>query len=159
MRYHVLAVFCAVLAGSAQAQSMRDTLLTDSPFCLARSYDAAHLASHPDQRVTAISISQHPEVARNAADGMVLLVRVMLRGSDEVYSGAAYCQVGKMADCGMEGDSGTFAIEPRDADSVLLSVGRYGITFEGQRDFITLYSDRGDDRSFLLRRAALSACQ
>jgi hypothetical protein len=159
MRLHVLAVLCALFAGSAQAQSMRDTTLTDAPFCFARNYDAAHLADHPDQRVTAITISQHREIPQNAADGMVLLVRVMLRGTNEVWSGAAYCQVGKMADCGMEGDSGTFAIEPREGDSILLSVGRYGITFEGQSDFITLHSDRGDDRSFLLRRAALSACQ
>jgi hypothetical protein len=154
----LILIIGAILATPAHAQTMRETLLTDTPFCFARAYDAAHLDAHPDQRVTAISIGQHPEVPQNVADGMVLELKVSLRGSKEVFGGAAYCQVGKIADCGMEGDAGTMVIEPRGSDSILMTVGPYGITFEGAADFVTLESDRGDDRSFLLYPAALSAC-
>jgi hypothetical protein len=158
MRLLSLAALITALALPAAAQSLRETMLTDAPFCFARSYDKAHLAAHADQTVTAFRIGPHPEVPQNAADGMVLLVQVERRGSDEVLTGAGYCTVGKIADCGMEGDAGSFTIEPRDADSLVLIVGQYGITFDGQRDFVTLDGDRGDDREFLLYRADPALC-
>ncbi len=158
MRPLSLAALITALALPAAAQSLRETMLTDAPFCFARTYDKAHLAAHPDQTVTAFRIGPHPEVPQNVTDGMVLLLQVERRGSDEVLTGAGYCTVGKMADCGMEGDAGSFTIEPRDGDSLLLRVGPYGITFEGPRDFVTLQGNRGDDREFLLYRADPALC-
>ncbi|MCX7299569.1 MAG: hypothetical protein NTX73_04170 [Rhodobacterales bacterium] len=158
MRPLHLAALITAIGLPAAAQSLRESMLTDAPFCFARTYDKAHLAAHPDQTVTTFRISPHSEVPQNVANGVVLLVQVERRGSAEVLTGAGYCTVGKIADCGMEGDAGSFTIEPRDRESLLLRVGQFGITFEGQRDFVTLEGDRGDDREFLLHRADPAVC-
>jgi hypothetical protein len=159
MRRIACGVLLTILATGSAAQDLRESMLTDAPFCFARVYDKSHLATHPQQRVTAMSISPHPEVPVNAPDGMVLLVRTMTRASPEILTAVAYCEVGTVADCGLEGDAGTFRLDPRGTDAVVLTVGRYGMTFEGATQSLLLSSHIGDDRSFRLDRAGLSACQ
>jgi hypothetical protein len=80
----------------------------------------------------------------------VLNLSVRLETGGEVFLGTAYCEPGG-ADlhCGMEGDAGSFTIRAR-KNAILIAVDASGVSFEGQRQFITLSGTSGDDREFLL---------
>jgi len=120
----------------------------DLASCYARSYSAEHLASHPQQQVSAIWVAQSTETVPKP--GVVLNLSVRLKTSREVFLGTAYCEPsGADVRCGMEGDAGSFTIKARKA-AVLIALDRDGISFEGQGGFITLSGSTGDDREFLL---------
>lgn len=125
---------------------------TDS--CYARSYSKEHLASHPAQRVTQISISPDFTIA----DPMLgvhlkLRLRGVPGGNFETFG---YCENegGHTLYCGMEGDAGGFQITPEKAGAILIKVSSYGMTFENETGFATLERNSGDDRSFLLKPVA-----
>ena len=139
------------LATLANANPMQD-IFPGKSGCYARSYSADHLAAHPDQLVTEIVLTPEASVA----DPMIgLWLDLTLRGDIAgTYLGFGYCEAsGPGLDCGMEGDAGSFTIAPDTNGGILVEVGPYGMSFEAETDYITLKSDRGDDRSFLLRPA------
>jgi hypothetical protein len=147
MRLIVVALCCAT-AVPAHA----DIVLPGQ--CYLRQYSRDHLVQHPNQRVTQIAVGPEAETSDS-----ILRVAVMLRGDREVYSGAAYCnQWGRKMDCAMEGDMGSFTLEPAKDGAVRLSVGLPGMSFEGATGFIDLAADRGDDRVFLIPPVPADAC-
>lgn len=140
-----------MLAPPALAQSPQDQMFPDAASCYARSYTPVHLAAHPAQRVTAMSLTPDFQIAR---PNLALHVRLDLRGQPGgSFEGDGYCENegGETLYCGMEGDAGGFTVTPAKGGTVLVTVSSAGLSFENETGFITLEKHNGDDRSFLLR--------
>ena len=141
-----------LIAGRAMAENPMQAMFPGKAGCYARSYNASHLAKHPEQLVTNLAIVADASMA----DPMLgLWIGADLRGDIAGhYEGYAYCETaGGSLSCGMEGDAGSFTVSSDKDGNILIEVGRYGMSFEGAVDFITLKADRGDDRSFILNPA------
>lgn len=134
------------------AKTLQDQLFPTVTSCYTRVYSAEDLALHPVQRVTGISLAPAPE----PGGVLVLRVSIELRGEAERFSGITYCEAaGRDAlSCGMEGDAGSFVLTPARNGAVLLLIGRNGVGFEGLSGFVHLDGISGDDREFLLPKAA-----
>jgi hypothetical protein len=142
----MLICFAAPLA----AQSPTDLMFPNKSGCYLRQYSTDHLAGHPAQRVTEISLTAEGSIA----DPLLgLWVHATLRGvPGGEFEALAYCEnEGGQMYCGMEGDAGGFSVAPAKNGAVLVSVSSYGMGFENERGFEQLEPDRGDDRSFLLQ--------
>jgi hypothetical protein len=141
----------ASVAGPVAAASPWGTMFPSPDTCYERRYSIAHLAAHPEQRVTEITIAAAPAIPANPWPAVVL--RVTLRGPEGGDAEAvAWCEnIEDTLFCGMEGDAGTFGIAPAKAGAVLITTGRSGMSFETRTGFATLEARRGDDRSFLLQ--------
>ena len=149
---HCLITCSAILFGTPLlAQSATDQVFAPDPSCFSRSYDAAHLAAHPDQQVTLIVVRADTEdMGLDATDDLLVLVDVLTRTSKTAFSGIGYCTPVKAGlDCLMEGDAGGFTLSDQDG-RLRLDVGTNGLSFEGDADFLTLEPNSGDDRVFLL---------
>jgi hypothetical protein len=161
MRCVVFALFLSAVASAAAARGLIETHFgAAAPHpggCFVREYAEDHLARHPDQRVTFITLAPVP--LDWPEGGAILNVMVRLRGGD-FASGTAYCEAaGKGLACGMEGDAGSFTLAGRADGALLLTVGRHGISFETEAAFVTLEAGRGDDREFLIPNVDASACR
>ena len=144
---------CAAIlmwATSLAAQSPQDQMFPDSARCYARIYSAEHLAAHPAQQVTGISVSP---VADYADPFLGLFLKLTLRnvpgGAFEAYASCEN-EGGDTLFCLLEGDAGGFQITPAKKGAILLEVSSLGMTFENDEVFATLEAKSGDDRNFLL---------
>jgi len=111
--------------------------------CYVRKYDPAHMNSHPNQVVTAISLEtsrQHPD-----KDRLALTLEFSVRQGAH-YSAEAYCTAANDR-CSVEGDGGSFRLTG-DGPRIKLTVGDF-LAIEGQEDFSPNLAD-SDDRVFLL---------
>lgn len=149
-----LIVLC-LIAAPALAESPRAALFPDDRGCFRRAYDAAHLAAHPDQLVKEIRLSPDKPVSDERF--LVLAVQILPRGADWLL-GHAYCEntAGSLS-CGMEGDAGWLMLEPT-AKGLRATVGRDGITLEGDAGFVTFGAGQSDDEVFALSRVTPEAC-
>lgn len=145
-------------AGPVLAKSPQDQMFPSDSSCYTRTYTRAHMADHPQQRVTRIAIGPW---AAGLDDPRYLPVRVAitLRGSPERFGAVAYCEneAGHLF-CQLEGDAGSFTLEPRPNGALRLKVSRRGMMFEGNQDFIEISGTSGDDRVFLLPAGGADAC-
>lgn len=124
--------------------------------CFQRSYDAAHLASHPQQQVVAIALT--PAEGQTVSTSLVVDITVTLRDRAR-YIGSAYCEPEALGlSCGMEGDAGAFELGLRDGGALLLTVSALGMSFENDDGFLTLSGTAGDDRAFLMQPVAAADC-
>lgn len=153
----IRSVSCAailMLATPLAAKSPRDQMFPDSASCYARSYSADHLAAHPAQRVTNLSISPVTDFSEPLLGlYLTLELRGVPGGAFQAYS-ACENEGGDTLYCMMEGDAGGFQITPAKGGAILVSVSSLGMTFENDTGFATLERSAGDDRSFLLRPQA-----
>jgi hypothetical protein len=114
--------------------------------CYLRRYTDDHLRQHPQQSVSAMGLILYPD-----GDQSVATLYVKVRPGQVRAMGSAYCNHdGEGLDCLMEGDAGRFSLTGAKNGALRLSVAPRGISFEGDRDFITLSGTSGDDRVFLL---------
>lgn len=145
-----------ILAGgvAVQADSPQEQMFRGADSCYARSYSDDHLAKHPAQRVTRITIG--PDFS-SADPLLVVHLTVDLRGvpggAFEAY-GSCENNGGHTLYCGMEGDAGGFQITPAQKGGILIEVSSLGMSFENDAGFATLERNSGDDRSFLLQPVA-----
>jgi hypothetical protein len=145
-----------VLPLPALAQGLRGDLFPSDGACYLRFYGAAHMASHPDQRVTEIAIG--PDAAQTTVAQLALRVQVQTRDSDDFYTGTAYCSAaGNALACSVEGDGGGFSLEPRDG-AVQLTLTSAGMVLEGGSGFLDLSGVKGDDRVFRLPPVPAVSC-
>lgn len=149
-----MAMLMCSVATPLAAQSPADVMFPMRSGCYIRQYAPDHLASHPAQRVTTILLMAEASVAEPMLGVWVGISLRGVAGGEGEYEALAYCEnIEDTLYCGMEGDAGAFTLRPAKDGKVLLEVGRYGMSFENERGFETLESDRGDDRSFLLNSA------
>jgi hypothetical protein len=147
-----LAFLMLVAALPAAAQSPRDLMFPTASSCYARDYSIAHLASHPMQQVSSISLT--PDRAAAADPLLQLWVTVTVRSlPGSRLEALAYCEDNgaDTLSCDMEGDAGRFSVTPAKGGAVLVAVSSSGMSFEGDTSFLTLERNQGDDRSFLLQ--------
>ena len=145
-------------ASPVAAESPQDQMFGDRSACYLRKYSRMHLEDHPAQRVTKIALKRWAPERRNRRY-LVLEVTLLLRRSSEQYEGIAYCEneAGHLF-CQLEGDGGSFTLEPYKDGMVRLAVTRDGMRFEGSQSFIEISGRTGDDRVFLLSRVPAGAC-
>jgi hypothetical protein len=136
--------------------------------CYSRRYDAAHLNSHPKQKVTEIQFrlayyrhdpdENTPEGQRN----YYFEVLARLRGQGKQLTSIGECTLyGGKISCGVDCDGGGFVLTNRPPDKVLLGLsenGRLRMT-DGcdEEDSIDLEAG-ADDREFLLTRTDDASC-
>jgi hypothetical protein len=142
------------LASAAVAASPWDMMFAAPGGCYHRDYSSAHLAGHPEQRVTGMTVTSSPGIPANPWPAVTLTVT--LRGPAGGRAEAvAWCEnIEDSLFCGMEGDAGSFSITKARGGAILLSAGHDGMSFETDTGFVTLEARRGDDRSFLLQPAS-----
>ena len=159
----VAALAAAVAAGApALAQGPFAALFgaAGEGACYSRSYDAAHLATHPRQRVTSIAIAYRPSAQmkeKSTPQRFEVGLGVRVKGDGELYSRVAYCQpAGAGFSCSLESDGGQITLTPEGARGLRLTTGR--IAIEGNRRFIEVGGAASDDSTFIMPSAPGSAC-
>lgn len=156
----VLAACSEASAPAPQAEAATPSLqanLTQDGACYARTYDAAHLASHPRQTVTTFFIGAAGAEWRptETPGHSAVSFGFHITGHNDLYSGVAMCAPnGEALACDAEGDGGSFAIA-RNGDGVRVTVQRLEV--EGPNDFSPDLA-AADNRVMLLTRAEASAC-
>lgn len=128
--------------------------------CWTRIYDAAHLRSHPDQKVSAMRFRITP----NPGDEFAPFDFALEAEVDDEGLGfaAGPCRPeGKGMFCGVECDGGGVFLTLRDDGKVLLDLEQAGFINMaggcGEDDGFALESGR-DDKQFLLSSAGAAAC-
>jgi len=128
--------------------------------CWTRSYDAAHLAARPRQRVTSIVIAYRPVMQskqKSTAGKFEVGIGLRVKGDGELYSRVAYCQpAGAGFSCSLESDGGRINLSADGARGLRLSTTRIGI--EGSKRFIEVGGAASDDSTFVMQAAPASAC-
>jgi len=149
-----------LLAGSIAAKGK-------SYACFARRYNAAHLAKHAEQQVTAmqllVSAQTDPE---DKQLNFSFSLRAKLRGADKEFSNGGECghpsaeeEGGKLTlGCGIDCDGGGLSIEMVNSDkAILVRIERLALwATKGDGD---VNINGPDDRSFLLERVDLEICK
>lgn len=131
--------------------------------CYARTYDAAHLQDHPNQKVRRIEFDMTDKNANgnaNTADNFELGFGVMSVTSSDWYTGSAICKTaGAVVDCFLEGDGGRFRLSAEKNGALKLETGDYGLAFEGAKDTLELPAEDKDDKVFILSPAPHAECE
>ena len=153
-----LLVALLVAATPVAAESPRDQMFGDPSACYARRYTRSHLDDHPAQRVMQMFLTRWAPERRNRRY-LVLELTLVTRRPQDRFEGIAYCEneAGHLF-CQLEGDGGSFTLEPYKDGRIQLAVTRDGMRFEGSREFIEISGRSGDDRVFLLPKAPAGAC-
>lgn len=157
-----LVVFAACSAGTPapQAEAASPSLqgdLTHDGACYARLYDAAHLASHPQQTVQTFFVGTAGAEWRptETPGHSAVAFGFHITGHNDLYSGVAMCAPnGEALACDVESDGGSFAIA-RNGDGLRVTLRRLEV--EGPNDFSPDLA-AADNRVMLLPRAEASAC-
>lgn len=146
-----------LIATPALAQSPRDLMFPSDATCYLRHYTAAHLASHPAQRVTDIALG--PDQPSWNAQELTLRLGVSLRGTSDYFLSYAYCEnTGGALSCHLEGDAGWFTLEPAAKGGLVMTTGRGGIGFEGAEGMFLIGGSASDDNSFLIPPVPADSC-
>jgi hypothetical protein len=154
----------AILAAAALAVSVAQAALQDASAlygtCFARTYDDAHLAVHPGQRVTSISVN-----FQSFEDDLLASVIYRLRyGTKFGFSGACYTEIegGFLCDACINDSCETsrehFVVLWSGGDTVKLVndlTGMLAENAEGGRDYLAAGGEHGE---FLLRRGSAEDC-
>jgi hypothetical protein len=145
-----LATTVVALAASTNLAMAWSEGLESPGACFARTYDAQHLAGHPNQVVEQIYLAATDHVDPSFS-GLLLDFGFTLRQGTS-YSALAYCDA---SGCNLEGDGGGFDVR-RDGNALRLSVRGF-LALEGEEDFSSnLYES--DDGEFILYPAPPEAC-
>ena len=141
--------------------------------CYARSYDAAHLRDHPQQRVSAVTLFLR--VIGLNADGDKFFVpraepydriqyehaiALTRRGSKRRLSAGGYCSGDVTARCVVECDAGGYTLEKAGADALLIRLLDQGVEFDNDCDGGkgTRVTPGRDDKVFRVERVSLDHC-
>ena len=164
MKAMLLATAAAVLAGGVLCASAGYPAEPDASAlygkCFSRTYDAAHLAQHPGQRVTAMSV----QFQEFEDDLLVSVVYTLRYGTKFGFSGACYTKVEGGVRCdacvndSCESSGERFKILWSGADSVRLvndETGMLAKNAEGGRDYLAADGEHGE---FLLRPGTAEDC-
>ena len=128
--------------------------------CYARSYDAAHMASHARQKVVEIELdfdAKNAESEGNRPSRFVAGLGVRLKGKKGWYTNSLYCNERALGgvDCSLEGDGGQLQLQPSGEGLELRPQGE--ISIEGD-DFISFGGKASDDNVFILKPAPQKVC-
>lgn len=163
----VLLLPVSAVCAAADAPLTRHFGATDS--CYQRVYSDAHLAKHPQQKVTYMRLDHFPlfsgpfgaddqPMIYPDAREIVLFLTVHMRGIDQELENTGFCWPdGDGMSCGIECDGGQFALEDRGADRILLRL-KNEIYFADCGEGDIALDPEPDDRAFLLHRLPAGDC-
>ncbi|HET7714116.1 MAG TPA: hypothetical protein VFK86_00660 [Bauldia sp.] len=124
--------------------------------CYARTYDAKHLAAHPDQKVVHFFLKHSEAEGMDPPKSFDLAFGFRLRDSTDSFSSEAGCAAkDDGAICAVEGDGGHFRLAPR-GDGLLVTVVER-LALEGMESFSPDLME-SDDRAFLLHPSPADEC-
>ena len=174
---------CALFAGAAQAQAPApqaepsilaklSDIVPPEPgrqACFTRTYDKAHLAQHPRQRVTQLTFLLR--AANYDFDGKTqptkleervyyqFALSLKRRGERTTLTTAGNCFGGKGISCSVDCDGGGVTLEAN-GQSLLVRIVEHGIKMEGDCDGKAVWVKPGaDDKVFRVEQAAPEACK
>ena len=125
--------------------------------CFARIYDAGHLNDHPRQRVTHFFLRHSEAEDLTPPESFDVVIGYKLKGSTDSFVTEAGCAAeGDGADCGAEGDAGSFKLAPH-TEGVLVVIDDR-LHLEGHVSFSPDLAKDGDDSPILLRPSPTSDC-
>jgi hypothetical protein len=168
MRWGVLALVALLLVCHvARAQDMEETL---DPWlgCWTRVYDAAHLAKHPGQKVTALtlSISAREPAGDNDPGKYLAKVTAKMRNAGDTYTnlnGARCTEASDRLTCVTDGFYvGQFSLEPAAKNMKLMFQGGDHLALGPGVDldaFAVLAAANPEHALFLLQPAQAAACR
>lgn len=134
MRIGLTCLAFLAAASGALAQSPERFLpgKGDAPLCYARTYDAAHLAKQPAQRVVEMAVSlRHERVEWIADEAVVLRLGIRQRGWTAMHHAIATCDFRDDANTTVDGKA-VIASHPRGAAiGCMVKTGR-GLDEEGE---------------------------
>ena len=108
-----------VLAGLLLILALPAAAGPDAPGCFTRTYDRAHLAQHPDQVVTAVTLRIYRPPPANA-DKYWFLAQFRLRGKDKPLRTSGICnETASGLRCLVECDGGGVDVVPRTRDATM----------------------------------------
>jgi hypothetical protein len=160
-RSHVAGgVLAAVaLAGSVASAAPEDlSVLYDK--CFTRAYDAAHLAGHPGQRVTKMSV----QFQEFEGDLLASVIYTLRYGTKFGFSGACYVKIEGGYSCDAcvndtcESNGEKFKILWSGGETIRLvneETGMLAKNAEGGRDYLSAGGEHGE---FILRRGRAEDC-
>jgi hypothetical protein len=129
--------------------------------CFIRSYDAAHLAKHPGQRVSAVQA----EIIEWEANPFVRITYAVKGGANYRLAGDCYdeiaggylCHLCKDESC--ETGEQTFKILLKEKDSIDIINDTTGLTGEDESGATDELPSGGEHGAFALARTAYSVCE
>lgn len=153
MKIMALAVLLAALPWPAVGQGLL------GGGCFLRAYSPDHLARHPDQQVTAISLRRSP--VQETLGGVWVDLVVGMRAWEDALQGSAMCRHAPRGSlfCLMQWNAGAFHLSPARNGALRLSVAPRGVMLEGTSDFAMLSGTSGDDRVFLIPPVDPAVCR
>jgi hypothetical protein len=147
------------LAGLLLIFTMPATAGPDALGCFTRTYNRTHLASHPDQLVTAVKLHIHRPPPGNL-NKYWFLAQFRLRGRDETLRTSGICNETSRLHCFVECDGGGVDVVPR-AHEAMMYLDRISVASCG-RDYVNGAGQEltggKDDRVFRLDRVDDAVC-
>jgi hypothetical protein len=131
---------------------------TNALGCFARVYDKAHLAKHPDQRITAVKLHIHRPPPEYSSNGFYwFLVQFRVRGRDEtLHSGGGCHEEASGLKCWVDCDGGGVNVAAH-GDHVMMYLQAITVTTCGDKE--EELTGGKDDRVFRLDRADQRVCR
>jgi hypothetical protein len=168
----VILVLAAGLAGAGNAAAGQSDLVrmfgrdpgtAAAHACFQRKYTGAHLASHPDQNVTAMLAYVSKQEGDDTYYGVSL--QVNFRKMNKPFQIAGSCsqnEAGQLA-CGIDCDGGSLSVRVKNAQSILIDIPESVRMFDPAASDETADLPQGarfgaDDKLFRLDRTALADC-
>ena len=166
----VIATFITVPMAGAATLDQLVAQTNGSMTCWQRQYDEAHLKSHPDQQVTAMTFGaefhRHEDPEPDNPGLTLFGMSVALRdGKSGVASGGCWLGEAGQLRCGVDCDGGGVALKLRDDGSLLIDLEATGyIRMEGEcgggMEDATFPLEPGlDDKQFLLHPVKTALCE
>lgn len=120
-----------IMPATLSAWPMQKQFPTNRSTCYERIYDDAHLAKHPKQDVTRITLTFQPDTENIQTEEKYKLrldIDIEVRGKKDIYTLGGFCQTAtKGVLCTPEWDAGTFSVVA-EKDGALL-VTNHNMTF------------------------------
>ena len=164
------ALFCGALMPVASDGRPLERHFGADNSCYERIYTKDHLGQHPDQRVTGIRFDHFPRTYGTedkngnirfdpVSAELYFVISVRFRGSEQVFQDGGFCYPeGQQYRCQIECDGGSFHLNDRDPDSILL-INERGFRVSGCGEGKERILDpHPDDGVFRLDRRPNGAC-
>ena len=161
MKLAALAILVAVPAAAEAAEPFYARYIAPrdgvAP-CYARTYDDAHLADNPKQRVTRFFLTRSEADGFKPPKSFGVSFGFTVRGSTDTFAGEAACadKRGGVA-CSVEGDGGSFTLDGGARNGVKVTIDQR-LVVEGLEGFSPNLAKGGDDRVLLLFPDPAEAC-
>jgi hypothetical protein len=126
--------------------------------CFGRTYDAAHLARHPRQKVQQIEVA-FAKGGRQTAAAFEVSLGLVAKGNARRFASPASCSAeADGAVCKLESDGGTFRLKGGHGSGMTLQVIGNGLRMEGAT-FFEAGGAASDDNLFALSPVAWNRCR